>query len=676
MKKIFILVVALCSGLLFAQTNITTDISANTTWTVAGSPYTISGYLNVDSAATLTIDPGVEVRFAANRSLMIHGRLIAIGTASNNIRIIGTSQPNRNNSIRFDGEIQLAYVDVSNMNTGFQLSYSNPPSVPRIPNGPLCSITHSNFHDNNFALSLYPPSSATFQIDSTEFGNNAWGGIKGAHCHIFDCLFHGNGAGVVNMWQSTIEQCEFYNHTTALGIAPPIQVYDCDVHDNIHGFELALSTTGANGVLSNLTGNHLHDNDIGIITFRDTGAYNYQLYNISGNQICSDSFNVYALGSAMATSTPMLDVSDNCWCIWDSLGVDTTIYNAIGSPIIFMPIDSTCLPSLVFPGDANHDQVANNFDLLTIGQYFNFVGYPRASISNAWTGHRARDWQMTQSNGRDLKHADCNGDSLINWNDTLAINLNYGLTHNSWRGTAAGGSTVIRFSMPTMNLNPGDTVSIPIELGTFDTLAMNIYGIAFSINYDMMIVDSASARVSYQNSWLGTKNTDLLTLDKDFPTLGQLDMALVRNNHQNRTGYGTIADLIVVVNDDLSKRELPFILEFSNIRAIDSAGQLIEVRAKAGEATIETEPTLSIKEGFAKDLKAYPNPVKDMLYLEHQQFTFQAVKLSSVTGKQISLWEGKQKQSLNLPIPALSPGIYMLVIDMKEGRKAIKIELR
>jgi hypothetical protein len=668
--------VALCSGLLYAQTNVSTDISANTTWTVAGSPYTITDYINVDSAATLTIDPGVEVRFSANKSLMVHGRLIAIGTSANNVRIVGTAQPNRNNRINFDGEIQLAYVDVSNMNTGFQVSYSNPPFAPRIPNGPLCSITQSTFHHNNFALSLYPPSFATFHVDSSLFANNLYGGIKGSHCNISDCVFRLNGAGIVDMWQSTVTRCEFDRNNSGIGCTPPIQVIDCNIHDNPYGISLSLSTTGANGVVSNFTGNQLNDNAIGIVTYRDTGAYNAQLLNISSNQICSDSFNVYSQGLAAPVTTPILDLGNNCWCQWDSTGVDSTIYNTTGSPITFMPIDSTCLPSLVFPGDANHDQVANNFDLLTIGQHFNFVGYPRASISNAWTGHRARDWQMTQSNGRDLKHADCNGDSLINWNDTLAINLNYGLTHNSWRGTAAGGSTVIRFSMPTMNLNPGDTVSIPIELGTFDTLAMNIYGIAFSINYDMMIVDSASARVNYQNSWLGTKNTDILTLDKDFPTLGQLDMALVRNNHQNRTGYGTIADLIVVVNDDLSKRELPFILEFSNIRAIDSAGQVIEVRAEAGEATIETEPTLSINEGFAKDLKAYPNPVKDMLYLEHQQFTFQAVKLISVTGKQISLWEGKQKQSLNLPIPALSPGIYMLVVDMKEGRKAIKIELR
>ena len=41
-------------------------ISSNTTWVVANSPYVISGDLMIDYNTTLTIEPGVEVKFIAD----------------------------------------------------------------------------------------------------------------------------------------------------------------------------------------------------------------------------------------------------------------------------------------------------------------------------------------------------------------------------------------------------------------------------------------------------------------------------------------------------------------------------------------------------------------------------------------------------------------------------------
>ena len=75
------------SSRVFASTNITEDITENTTWNIAGSPYIIKNNIAVLLNTTLTIDPGVVVKFdpTANVSVTVFGDLVANGEADNKI---------------------------------------------------------------------------------------------------------------------------------------------------------------------------------------------------------------------------------------------------------------------------------------------------------------------------------------------------------------------------------------------------------------------------------------------------------------------------------------------------------------------------------------------------------------------------------------------------------------
>ena len=68
-----------------ASTVVSGTISANTTWTVAASPYVITDDLTVDAGVKLTIQPGVEVRIAEVRRITVNGTLEARATAANPI---------------------------------------------------------------------------------------------------------------------------------------------------------------------------------------------------------------------------------------------------------------------------------------------------------------------------------------------------------------------------------------------------------------------------------------------------------------------------------------------------------------------------------------------------------------------------------------------------------------
>lgn len=80
----FICVLSLFSITTFPQTTISPgDVSG--TWLKSGNPYLITGDITVQNNNTLTIQPGVIIRFQGNYELNVFGRLLAIGAPNDTI---------------------------------------------------------------------------------------------------------------------------------------------------------------------------------------------------------------------------------------------------------------------------------------------------------------------------------------------------------------------------------------------------------------------------------------------------------------------------------------------------------------------------------------------------------------------------------------------------------------
>ena len=68
-----------------ASTNISGLISSNTTWTLAGSPYIVTGDILVDANVLLNIESGVAVKFDGGTNLIVDGTLVADGDETSQI---------------------------------------------------------------------------------------------------------------------------------------------------------------------------------------------------------------------------------------------------------------------------------------------------------------------------------------------------------------------------------------------------------------------------------------------------------------------------------------------------------------------------------------------------------------------------------------------------------------
>jgi len=82
---VFLLSVLALPAATSADTNVSGVISTDTVWTLSGSPYIVTGSVLVSSGVTLTIEPGVTVRFDSNTGIQVDGELIARGTDTDNI---------------------------------------------------------------------------------------------------------------------------------------------------------------------------------------------------------------------------------------------------------------------------------------------------------------------------------------------------------------------------------------------------------------------------------------------------------------------------------------------------------------------------------------------------------------------------------------------------------------
>ncbi len=321
----------------------------------------------------------------------------------------------------------------------------------------------------------------------------------------------------------------------------------------------------------------------------------------------------------------------------------------------------------VYPGDANANGIVDNEDVLSIGVAYGTMGNVRPNANIEWLGQACPNWNETFADTTNYKHADCNGDGIIEATDVEVVDYNYGNVVNKAETShsATGIPLYIDLSMID-TLYGGASLEVPIILGTIDSPAVEIYGIAFSIEYDPSLIQDSLVEVTFDTCWLGDLGEDLLSFVKYFPNEGRIDIALTRIDQINSTGYGEIGLVSAILIDNVEGKdevELDFPISITNVRLIDTYETVIPVSISMASFTFIPTGTHNAPLN-AVEYMVYPNPSKDRLFISIDNAAqIKSVQLLDVNGKAVYTDDGIQT---SIDVSHLNAGIYILSIEPQD----------
>ncbi|MBS1625895.1 MAG: T9SS type A sorting domain-containing protein [Bacteroidetes bacterium] len=406
-----------------------------------------------------------------------------------------------------------------------------------------------------------------------------------------------------------------------------------------------------------------------------TGTYQFKFDNrfyldAAGNMYISDEGNNRIQKYGLNSSTTSLVVT----APGTYLAIAT---NSSGCSDTVSVTIQPCLSDSVWPGDADHNGIADNNDLLPLGIGYGLHGFARTDQSIVWTAHYAQNWGMQFLNGTNGKHADCNGDGVIDANDTTAILLNFGFTHNKTNGYSAPRAGIPGLSLlfSTDTVATGDSLTVSLQLGDSVLPVSNLYGLAFTYHFDPIVIDTTTASFGFIPSFIGN-SVNSMSIHKDFKTDGSVKAAITGINLINRSGFGRIAKFHgTITTGNINGKDYSYyqnVNYISDVTAVDRYGNLIDLNAGIGSNQVAYEPT-GLHDLDQTRVLIYPNPASSTLTIEGTtQLKGMNYTITDITGRSIATGQlaGEKTQ---IDISQMAPGVYMLhLADQKQGYKVTK----
>ena len=353
-----------------------------------------------------------------------------------------------------------------------------------------------------------------------------------------------------------------------------------------------------------------------------------------------------------------------------------TVYDTLN-----VSIDTTC----VWPGDANHDHKVSYTDLLAIGEAYGKRHAPCLDTSTDWAGQPRCNWHDTISLGIEMKNIDCNGDGVVDLNDTDAIIRNYSKTGtDKMAGTwlcppPETGDPELRIFSGVSNdtIYPGRFLYTSVYFGTPFLTVSAAYGIAFSFNYDPEIFDGNMTQVDLSKQWITASCKDSIVFYKNFPDLGRIDFAFCRTDHNYNTGYGELVTLKMHIKDKIPAYKTMSRFTLGEFQFVSIDGGLSGVVRTNDSAVVAGNVGIDNPTNIDNNVSVYPDPAAEFVQVNCTS-GIHSIALYNELGSCLlqQKYSGNPDQE-KVMLPASIHGIYILEISDRQGftsRKKVMVQ--
>ncbi|MEW5937013.1 MAG: right-handed parallel beta-helix repeat-containing protein [Candidatus Thermoplasmatota archaeon] len=189
-------------GYILPGTWVEGHIQADTTWTLAGSPYVVYGDLFVDKNVNLTIEQGVAVKFKKGTALYVDGGLMAQGVLGSGITFISyESKPTlsdwRGLQVNSTGSAYLAHVTFSHAENGLMVC------------GGELRAEHCTF-TMNFYQAIYCGAESNVEVRDSTISSSEHDGVlcdNRSYARIEGCSIRGHRYGLILYGEGNVTAC-------------------------------------------------------------------------------------------------------------------------------------------------------------------------------------------------------------------------------------------------------------------------------------------------------------------------------------------------------------------------------------------------------------------------------------------------------------------------------------
>jgi len=189
--------------------------------------------------------------------------------------------------------------------------------------------------------------------------------------------------------------------------------------------------------------------------------------------------------------------------------------------------------------------------------------------------------------------------------------------------------------------------------------------------------------ISLQGYYLSDDNTDIMQWAFPDTMIKANDYLIVWADKDEEQGamhcnfkLSASGESVILVNSDLSiVNTIDFGEETENVsyaRNPNGVGDFAHQGATFGYNNDETDYVASVKESTAMDFNIYPNPVSDILYIDHSE-EIETVTIYNALGQLANVSMNHNAELITLDLSTLSSGIYFINIETENQRYCRRI---